>query len=135
MGMMTAPFKARLAGWYQHTVDAVTAVRYRSFCKRTFHNEEAIAVTGVPKEACPFVKGAPTTPSWPTRAHMREEMAAKTPMGRVSEPREQAEVAAFLASDRSSFVTGPLIPVDGGWAARLAGATAGTPGVVRERVH
>lgn len=49
-----------------------------------------------------------------------EEMAAKAPMGRLAEPREQAEVAAFLASDRSSFVTGTLIPVDGGWAARLA---------------
>jgi NAD(P)-dependent dehydrogenase (short-subunit alcohol dehydrogenase family) len=49
-----------------------------------------------------------------------DEMATKAPLGRVSEPREQAQVAAFLASDLSSFVTGAIIPVDGGWSARLA---------------
>ena len=48
------------------------------------------------------------------------EMGAKAAMGRAGRPVEQAEVAAFLASDRASFVTGVVIPVDGGWSARLA---------------
>jgi NAD(P)-dependent dehydrogenase (short-subunit alcohol dehydrogenase family) len=47
-------------------------------------------------------------------------MGDKTALGRGADPREQAEVAAFLASDRASFLTGALIPVDGGWTARLA---------------
>lgn len=48
------------------------------------------------------------------------ELCAKAALGRAGEAREQAEVAAFLASDRASFVTGTVIPVDGGWSARLA---------------
>jgi NAD(P)-dependent dehydrogenase (short-subunit alcohol dehydrogenase family) len=44
----------------------------------------------------------------------------KAALGRGGQPGEIAEVAAFLASDRASFVTGAVIPVDGGWAAKLA---------------
>jgi NAD(P)-dependent dehydrogenase (short-subunit alcohol dehydrogenase family) len=40
------------------------------------------------------------------------------PVGRMGRPREVAELALFLASDRSSFVTGAVIPVDGGFVAR-----------------
>jgi NAD(P)-dependent dehydrogenase (short-subunit alcohol dehydrogenase family) len=48
------------------------------------------------------------------------EMLEKAALGRAGEPMEVAEVAAFLASDRASFVSGAIIPVDGGWSARLA---------------
>lgn len=41
------------------------------------------------------------------------------PLGRVADPAEVAEVVAFLASPRASFVTGVDVPVDGGLLAAL----------------
>ncbi|WP_241535845.1 SDR family NAD(P)-dependent oxidoreductase [Indiicoccus explosivorum] len=37
------------------------------------------------------------------------------PLGRVGEPEEVAYAALFLASDEASYVTGLIMPVDGGW--------------------
>jgi 3-oxoacyl-[acyl-carrier protein] reductase len=37
------------------------------------------------------------------------------PMARLGEPREFAALAAFLVSERASYITGTSIPVDGGW--------------------
>jgi 3-oxoacyl-[acyl-carrier protein] reductase len=37
------------------------------------------------------------------------------PMGRLGEPREFAALAAFLVSERASYITGTSIQVDGGW--------------------
>jgi NAD(P)-dependent dehydrogenase (short-subunit alcohol dehydrogenase family) len=44
----------------------------------------------------------------------------KAALGRGGQAHEVAEVAAFLASDKASFVSGAIIPVDGGWSAKLA---------------
>lgn len=51
---------------------------------------------------------------------VRRGLGRKAPLGRAGRPIEQAQVAAFLASDRASFVNGVIIPVDGGWTSRLA---------------
>jgi meso-butanediol dehydrogenase/(S,S)-butanediol dehydrogenase/diacetyl reductase len=45
---------------------------------------------------------------------VREAFAATIPMRRAAQPEEIAEVIAFLASDRASYVTGQNIAVDGG---------------------
>jgi NAD(P)-dependent dehydrogenase (short-subunit alcohol dehydrogenase family) len=48
------------------------------------------------------------------------EMFQKAALHRAGQPSEVAEVAAFLASDLASFVSGAIVPVDGGWSAKIA---------------
>lgn len=78
------------------------------------HATDGIRVNGIAPGMTRTEKQAQLPEAWLNMA------AAKSPMNRLSEPREQAEVAAFLASERASFVTGVTIPVDGGWSTYLA---------------
>jgi 3alpha(or 20beta)-hydroxysteroid dehydrogenase len=52
------------------------------------------------------------------------ERLSKLPLGRIGEPEDVAEAVLFLASDRSAFITGSEITVDGG---QLAGSTYAGP--------
>jgi 3-oxoacyl-[acyl-carrier protein] reductase len=46
--------------------------------------------------------------------HARLKIIARIPLGRLASVSDVADLAAFLASDRANFVTGTVIPVDGG---------------------
>ena len=48
-------------------------------------------------------------------AEFRGKWEKEIPMGRLGEPREFAALAAFLVSERASYITGTSIQVDGGW--------------------
>jgi NAD(P)-dependent dehydrogenase (short-subunit alcohol dehydrogenase family) len=51
-------------------------------------------------------------------ADFGEQIAAASPLGRIGRPDDMAGVAIFLSSRASAYVTGAVIPVDGGiWAA------------------
>jgi NAD(P)-dependent dehydrogenase (short-subunit alcohol dehydrogenase family) len=54
-----------------------------------------------------------------TLAEQGEQIAAASPLGRIGRPDDMAGVAVFLSGRGASYVTGAVIPVDGGiWAAR-----------------
>jgi 2-keto-3-deoxy-L-fuconate dehydrogenase len=69
---------------------------------------------------CP---GTVNTPSLATRVAalggdpdvVWKSFVARQPMGRLGEPQEIAALAIYLASDESSFVTGAIHIIDGGW--------------------
>ncbi len=50
-------------------------------------------------------------------SELHQRQISKTFLGRIGLPREIATAALFLASEESSYVTGAIIPVDGGWTA------------------
>jgi NAD(P)-dependent dehydrogenase (short-subunit alcohol dehydrogenase family) len=61
------------------------------------------------------VKRLPEEPGGP---EYLESIRAAHPMGRLGEPSEVAKAILFLASDEASFITGAILPVDGGFLAQ-----------------
>jgi NAD(P)-dependent dehydrogenase (short-subunit alcohol dehydrogenase family) len=74
----------------------------------------------------PMLKWAASLDPNPEKVY--EECADMHPLGRIASPKEVAEVVAFLASEKASFVTGAIYSVDGG----LLLPIGGEPKITRE---
>lgn len=71
---------------------------------------------------CPGAIETPALVEWLTSLgssedDMRRRLVARAPLGRMGRPEEIASLACFLASDEASYLTGTVIPVDGGTSA------------------
>jgi len=62
----------------------------------------------------PWYIETPLTEAVLSQPDRLEKILARTPMGRVGKPEEVASLAAYLAMDKSSYITGQNISVDGG---------------------
>jgi 2-keto-3-deoxy-L-fuconate dehydrogenase len=73
---------------------------------------------------CPGTVYTPFVESYLRKYHANEleetkaKLDARQPMGRMGKPLEIAQMAVYLASDESEFVTGSILTIDGGLTAR-----------------
>ena len=63
--------------------------------------------------------------AWPPTRRCERQFLSGIPAGRLGQPDDIKGLAVFLASDASSWITGALIPMDGGNLAMNAGGTPG----------
>jgi NAD(P)-dependent dehydrogenase (short-subunit alcohol dehydrogenase family) len=64
-----------------------------------------------------FIQTSMTEESW-SQGGYRAMIERSTPLGRIGEATDVAHAAVYLASDESTYVTGSVLTVDGGWTAR-----------------
>ena len=62
-----------------------------------------------------MVKGGVETAEDKERiAKLATQLASRIPLGRMAYPTDQADAVLYLLSDSASFITGQVIPVNGG---------------------
>ena len=66
----------------------------------------------------PRKRPRPAAQHWQENPALHEELSAAHPLGRIAEPEEIADAIVWLSSDKSSYVTGVALPIDGGYTAK-----------------
>lgn len=90
-------------GAYMYAASKAAVIQFTKLCAKNYAPH--IRVNGI----CP---GVVDTPIFTNRDFSRFQ--GKIPLGRVARPEEIAKAALFLVSDDAAYITGAVIPVDGG---------------------
>ena len=96
--------------WYNGTkgaVNTITKAMALELAKENIRVNSICPVIGTTGLVAEFM-GGEDTPA------LRERFLASIPLGRMSTPADIANACLWLAEDASSFITGVLLPVDGG---------------------
>ncbi|HZQ56474.1 MAG TPA: SDR family oxidoreductase [Acidimicrobiales bacterium] len=111
LGLMAAP------GFPAYTASKGALV---NLCKQAAieHAADGIRVNVVAPSATDTGLFMKTASRSPDPEEVKRRVAAGSPMGRLGYGREVVDTVVFLASDAASYISGTVIPVDGGAAAR-----------------
>ena len=107
-------------------------VRVNAICPGYVANSMGRSVPGTPANVVPDGTAARANGATPTqevaseRWENRIKAAAEQPLVRMGAEDEIASVAIFLATEGASFMTGCIVPVDGGCTATFAGSAVQT---------
>jgi NAD(P)-dependent dehydrogenase (short-subunit alcohol dehydrogenase family) len=106
------------------------APQYAAYCASKFgltnlckqvaieHARDGVRANVVAPAACDTGLFMRLTALAPDPDAVRANVARNLPMGRLGTATDVCEAVSFLVSDRSSFVSGAVVPLDGGLAAR-----------------
>lgn len=112
------------------TLGLIVAPQYAAYCASKFgltnlckqvaieHARDGVRANVVAPAACDTGLFMRLTALAPDPDAVRANVARNLPMGRLGTAADVCEAVSFLASDRSSFVSGAVLPLDGGLAAR-----------------
>lgn len=112
------------------TLGAIVAPKYPAYCASKTalvnlckqaaieHAPDHIRVNVVAPSACESGLFLKTTESAPDPAAVRARVATSVPMGRLGTARDVCDAVMFLLSPASSYISGTVLPLDGGLAAR-----------------
>jgi NAD(P)-dependent dehydrogenase (short-subunit alcohol dehydrogenase family) len=84
------------------------------------HASDAVRVNVVSPSACDTGLFAQMASRAPDPEAIKQMVASRTPMGRLGSSDEVSDTVAFLASPGAAYISGTVIPLDGGMAARRA---------------
>jgi len=99
---------------YTMSKGAVQSMTY-SIAKDFLKDHIRCNAVGPARIHTPFVDGYLDTYYPDSKEEMFDKLSKTQPIGRMGQPREVAQLIAYLCSDAASFITGSFYPIDGGF--------------------